>query len=247
MVTFPTNTLALIVVITVMIVAAFWFVWSQGLQQLPFAAAVKRNWRWGAAALLILWTAARMALLLSNRFTQIPRYTQASLAVGLSLGILPLLLLPPFRQVVRAIPGAWLVGVQAIRIEGFFFLALVDMKLLPPEFALPAGIGDMTVGILALGVAYAIVRQKPYARKITIAWNLLGLLDLAVAITTGLLYIGPFAAKVAGSGISLVYLNYVLLIPGVAVPLLATMHFYSLFQIVSRQDAKQVIKDRTFA
>ncbi len=239
-VTFPTNTIALIVVITVTVVIAFWLIWSQGLKQLPFKESVKRSWQWGVAAVLAVWVAARMDLLSSSKFAQIPNYTRASLIVGLSLSILPFLL-PQFRQIVRAIPQVWLIGIHTIRIGGFFFLALMDMKLLPPQFALPAGIGDMAVGILAPIVVYAIAQQKPYARNITVAWNLLGLLDLIVALTTGLLYIGPFAAKVAAYGVALYYLNYVLLIPSVVVPLLATMHFYSLYQMISKQDDKLVI------
>ncbi len=239
-VTFPTNTITLVVAITVVVVIAFWLIWSQGLKQLPFKESVKRGWQWGVAALLVVWVAARMDLLSSSKFAQIPSYTRASLIAGLSLGILPFLL-PQFRQIVRAIPQVWLVGIQTIRIGGFFFLALMDMKLLPSQFALPAGIGDMAVGILAPLVVYAIAQQKSYARNVVIAWNLLGLLDLVVALTTGLLYIGPFAAKVGASGVALYYLNYALLIPSIVVPLLAAMHFYSLYQIVSRQSDKLAI------
>ncbi len=245
-VTFPANTITYIAGTTAVVITAFWFVWSQGLKQLSFKESVKRNWKWGAAIVLMLWVAVRIELLLSNRVTQAAAYTRTSLMLGLLLGTLPIFL-PQFRQIVRAIPQLWLVGIQTIRIGGFVFLALLDMKLLPPAFALPAGIGDMTVAILALGVMYAIARQKPYARNITIAWSLLGLLDFVIALATGLLYIGPYAARVAQSGISLQYLNYVLLIPSVLVPLFTLMHFYLLYQVVSRQSDKQVIKDPTFA
>ncbi len=147
------------------------------------------------------------------------------LVLGTLAGILPLLISPVFRQIVRAIPETWLVGIQAIRVAGFLFLALMDMRLLPAEFALPAGYGDVTVGLLALGA---------------IGWNALGLLDLVSALTTGIIYIGPFAAQVAASGGSPLYLNYVLIIPSFGVPLFALLHVYSLFQILSARVDKMV-------
>jgi hypothetical protein len=131
------------------------------------------------------------------------------------------------------VPQTWLVGIQTIRVGGFLLLALLDMKLLPAEFALPAGIGDMTVGLLALGVLYLLTQRKPYARALAMGWNGLGLLDFAVAFTTGRLYNTPFAAEVAASGGSVLYLNYVFIIPAVAVPLFALLHLYSLFQLLS--------------
>lgn len=240
-ITFPANTIASIIAITATVVIAFWFIWAQGLKYLPFDEPVKRNWRRGAAVVLGLWITARMGLLSSNQTDPIAIYLQASLVLGLLLGILPLILLRQFRQIVRAIPEVWLVGVQATRVGGFVFLALLDMRLLPPEFALPAGIGDMTVGVLALGVMYAIVQQKAYARQVTIVWNLFGLLDFIVALMTGLLYIGPFAAGLAESGASLHYLSYVFLIPSIVVPLFSVMHLYSLYQIFSRQYDKSAI------
>src|SRR5262249_7585979 len=116
---------------------------------------------------------------------------------------------------------------------GFVFLALLDMKLLPAEFALPAGYGDMIVGLLALAVVYSLAKRKPYARAFTIAWNILGLLDFTTALTTGNIYLAPFASQLAASGISPLYLNYVLIVPTFAVPLLTVLHLYSLVQMLS--------------
>ena len=44
------------------------------------------------------------------------------------MGILPLLISPVFRQIVRAMPETWLVGIHTIRVVGFVFLALLDRK-----------------------------------------------------------------------------------------------------------------------
>ena len=45
----------------------------------------------------------------------------------------------------------------------------------------PAGIGDVTTGLLAAFVAYAWYSGKPYARTAAIAWNIFGMADLVNA------------------------------------------------------------------
>ncbi len=232
---FPMNTVILIVAVTIGTGVGAWFIVSQALERLEGAPAIKRGWRWGVALILGLWLLIRLAFAVNPPGGAVlgREVNIGFIVVGLLIGLLPLLLSPFFRQLIRAMPATWLVGLHTIRLEGFVFLALLDMKLLPAGFALPAGYGDMTVGLLALGLVYLLARQKPYARTLAIGWNLLGLLDLVSALTTGVLYIGPFAAQLAAAGISPLYLNYVFLIPDFVVPLLAALHFYSLFQLLS--------------
>ena len=241
-ISFPTNTVVLMIAAMIGTGAGVWFSLAQGLRQVSVAAQVQRTWRWGAAIVLIAWLLVRLALSVNPPGGAVlgAPFITAFLVLGILAGILPLLISPVFRQIVRAIPETWLVGLQAIRVAGFLFLALMDMKLLPAEFALPAGCGDVTVGLLALGVVYLLANRKPYARALAIGWNVLGLLDLISALTTGIIYIGPFAAQVAASGGSPLYLNYVLIIPSFGVPLFALLHIYSLFQILSARVDKMV-------
>ena len=247
---FPTNTVVLIIAAMIGAGAGSWFILSQGLERLPIASHVKRVWRWGAAIVLLAWLLARLLLAMNPSVTTVlaTPYTFISLiflVLGLLAGIL-LLLSPFFRQIIRAAPATWLVGIHAIRFAGFNFLALMDMNLLPAGFALPAGYGDMLVALLALGVVYLLAKRKPYARALAIGWNGLGLLDFAVALTTAFIYNGPFVDQLAASGVSLLYLNYVFLIPSFAVPLFGLLHIYSLFQMLSaqadrtKQDAREL-------
>jgi hypothetical protein len=237
---FPTNTVILILALMVGAGVGSWFILAQSLRQLPLAPQIKRAWRWGAAIVLSAWLLARLALgsnppgatVLGTPYSFL---SFTSLILGLLVGIVLLLFSSVFRQIIRAAPETWLVGIHAIRIGGFAWLALMDMQLLPAEFALPTGYGDMTVGLLALMMAYLLAKRKPYARALVIGWNVLGLLDFVVAITTAFIYLGPFAAQLAVSGVSLRYFNYVLLIPSFGVPLFSLLHIYSLFQMVSVQ------------
>ncbi len=234
---FPTNTIGLILVSLIAVVIATWVIFSQSIRRVPVPPARKRLWRWGVAIFLLLWFGSNLyfaafppqAGFLSKQANLIV----TSIGIGMLFGLGAFLISPTFRQILQAIPSTNIVLVHALRLEGFFFLALLDMHLLPPGFALPAGLGDMTVGALALGVAYLLAKRTPHIQNLLIAWNLLGMLDFVSAMTTGLLLIGPFAAQAAASGASISYLNYVLLVPSFGIPLLALLHVYSLFQTLT--------------
>jgi hypothetical protein len=239
---FPTNTVVLLVAAMIGTGVSIWLILSLTLRQMAIPQRTKHLWRWGAALILSVWLIARLRFAIdppNGAVISVPALV-AFLTFGLVAGTLPLVISPTFRQIVRALPETWIVGVHAVRILGFVFLALMDMKLLPAQFALPAGLGDMTVGLLAPVVAYLLARRYRYARILVIGWNILGLLDFVTAIATGGAYIGPFATQLATSGVSLSYLNFVLLIPSFAVPLLALLHIYSLIQMLSpRADVTQ--------
>jgi hypothetical protein len=91
------------------------------------------------------------------------------------------------RQVIEAVPQTWIAGVQFYRVMGVIFLVLYAAGKLPGVFAWPAGIGDVITGLLApvVGIAYA-RRSQAMAGRLR-AWNLFGIGDLIVAVTTGFL------------------------------------------------------------
>jgi hypothetical protein len=90
-------------------------------------------------------------------------------------------------QVIDATPLSWLVGVQAYRVIGVVFLILLGAGQLPREFALPAGSGDVLVGLLALLVAWLVRSGSKRALTAAYMWNALGILDFVLAMATGLL------------------------------------------------------------
>jgi hypothetical protein len=236
---FPTNTLILITVGVSGLGLVIWLMLSIVLDRLSLAPSVKRNWLWGAALVLAGWLIVRLALEFSTTGGQ-PIGVQATIAFvtfGLFVGTLPLNS-ATFRQIVRATPMTWIIGLHAGRVIGGLFLVLLDMKLLPANFAVPAGYGDVIVAILSLVVVYLLVTNKPYARSVAIVWNLLGILDLVVALTTGTLFIAPFVSQLAATGVPVHYLNYVLLIPTYGVPLVGVFHVYSLYQLSLPRKAK---------
>jgi hypothetical protein len=246
---FPTNTIILITAAIAGTGAVVWFALSETLRRLPLAPQVKRNWRWGTALVLSAWLLVRLALEVAPPDGQllgtVP--TIGFVVFGIFVGTLPLAISPAFRQIVRATPATWIIGIHAVRVVGGLFLSLNDMKLLPAAFALPAGYGDVTVAVLSLVVIYLLAENKPYARAVAIVWNLLGLLDLVTALITGTINIAPFATQLAATGVSPLYLNYVLIIPAYGVPLVGVLHIYSLYQMFTKRVdvTKQDTQDTT--
>jgi len=59
--------------------------------------------------------------------------------------------------------------------HGLYFPSAVVKPFLPGYFALPAGIGDTLTGVFAIGVAIALQRETPSARKLAYAVNIFGL------------------------------------------------------------------------
>src|SRR5262245_38317630 len=57
-----------------------------------------------------------------------------------------------FREFVRGLPLKILILLHVSRLVGIYFLILERHGKLPKEWAVPAGIGDITVAALAIGV-----------------------------------------------------------------------------------------------
>jgi hypothetical protein len=136
-----------------------------------------------------------------------------------------------FREFVLGLSPVTLTQVQAWRIVGFVFLVMYAYRLLPGEFALPAGWGDMLIGATALVAASRLA--KPNHRAGFIAWQLLGMTDLVVALGSGaagqLLSAGKSVGSDAISTAPMTVLP-LSLIPTFAVPLLFLLHVICIAQ-----------------
>lgn len=237
-VTLPFHTSAFIVALMVTTGAGAWLLLSHGLRRTSIPPAAARRWRWGLGLGLTAWLGGRLALspnppgstLLATPYSFL---SFAFLLGGLAAGLLLLAASPAFRQAVRAVPMRWLVGLHAIRIGGFAWLVLLDMHLLPPGFALPTGYGDMAVGATALLVVLLLARHHPRAHTAVIAWNVLGVADFALAVTTAFAAMPAFVGQLEAAGAPLAYLNYPFLIPSFGVAVFGLLHAYSLYQVWS--------------
>jgi outer membrane protein TolC len=131
--------------------------------------------------------------------------------------------------VINAVPLPWLVGIQLYRVVGLLFLVLYGAGQVPGEFAIPAGVGDVLIGLTAPLVAYGLHRAFAWSHGAAIVWNVAGMLDLAVAIGTGFLSSpGPLHLLAVDNPNHLITAFPLVLIPLFAVPLSVVLHLAAL-------------------
>ena len=135
-------------------------------------------------------------------------------------------------RVIDAVPQQWLVGVQLYRALGVIFLILYSTGKLPGLFAWPAGVGDIAIGLLAPVVGYAYARAPRDTAGFVRAWNVFGILDLVVAVTTGFMtapsLIQPIEVQPSSE---LMTVLPMVLIPIYLVPLSILLHLASLAKL----------------
>ena len=152
--------------------------------------------------------------------------------VPVLVGLLLLMRSTRVGVILDATPPSWLIGIQAYRVFGGIFLVNWAKGLMPGAFALPAGTGDVLVGLLALPVAFYVSRRGPAGRAAGIAWNLLGLADFAVAIAMGAMSSpGPLQAVSFAQPNRLLGTYPSVMIPAFAVPSSIILHVLSLWQL----------------
>lgn len=168
--------------------------------------------------------------------------------VGIALGVgVPLLLFfaglrlsRSFRDFVLSLDLRFIAGIQAWRWAGLGFLDLYAYNVLPGIFALPAGLGDMAIGFTAPWMILGLVRQPDFAGSATfIRWNVLGILDLAVALTIGTLTATLSTGAAGEISTAPMATLPLLLIPAFLVPLFLMLHTAALMQ------SRQIIRRRS--
>jgi hypothetical protein len=222
-----------------MVVAlAFWLyrliaraVESAGLSAVT-AARVRRNTGLAVGGwLLLALVSARSSPALDaggNGVVPISFPFFALVSLGAALGLLAFS--PTWRRVVDAVPAGSLISVQIFRLIGGIFLPLYAIGSLPRHFALPAGLGDIAVGLLAPVVALAVRNQVRGARPLALGWNLFGFADLLVAVGmgTGYLLLASQPGLHAPPTAAAMTFFPLVLIPTFAVPLGFILHIYSI-------------------
>ena len=152
--------------------------------------------------LLVVFTATLTALLLATR---IPIVTRIVADPG-----------TPMRL---ALP-------HTLRVVGVLFLIVMAQGHLPAVFALPAGLGDIAIGVAAPFVARRLARGT--GRAGAVRFNVLGILDLVVAVSIAFLLFEFVEVTPSTAPLRLLPLA---LIPTVAVPLAVALHIVSLRQL----------------
>ena len=183
--------------------------------------------------LAVIWSAAiNGAFRPSNT---LPPLLPLAIFMPVIVGVPILLRSKRIGEVLDAMPASWLIGLQVYRVVGGVFLAGWARGVVPGVFALPAGIGDVTTGLLALPVAYYLASRNGDAARSAIGWNIFGLIDFTIAVGIGMAITpGPFqliAPSVPNAGLGL---YPAVMIPAFAVPSSILLHALSLRQLRRR-------------
>lgn len=214
-----------------------WYVWTLvaigvigivGLTARTLYRAASARVAAGFAVVWSAWIALSAVLAYRGVYQQVGNPPWIAVAAG---GALLALLLATRTGPIRAAfttPAALagLIWPQSLRVVGGAFLIAMALGGIPAVFALPAGLGDMAVGIAAVVIARRLARGE---RTGAVWFNVLGLTDLVVAVSLGFLAgLGPAPIlAVTPSTADLAVLPLVL-IPTTAVPLVAALHVVSL-------------------
>ncbi|HEV2097715.1 MAG TPA: hypothetical protein VGR45_02180 [Stellaceae bacterium] len=225
---------ALRLIVQALISVALW----QGLEQCDMTPAQRRNVWLGIMIPFTLWPAVIWGGAVNGVFRpDTARLPLLPIAIFLPVIIGAPILLRSKRigQVLDAMPTAWLVALQLYRVFGAIFLASWMRGAAPGAFALPAGIGDMITGLLAVPVAISLATGTVEARKAAVAWNIFGLADFAVAVFMGLITSpGPFQLIVPSVPSIGAGAYPTVMIPAFAVPSSVLLHVLSLRQLRRR-------------
>jgi hypothetical protein len=140
-----------------------------------------------------------------------------------------------FREYVLSPDVRTLTFLQAWRIIGFAFVIGGAYRILPNSFALPAGWGDVLVGLTA--PLAALFLSRPDRARAFVAWQLLGMLDLVVAVTTAVLASGAVGPVAGGLTSRELFVLPYSLIPTFGVPMVMIFHIICLWQVAARRTA----------
>jgi len=198
----------------------------------------QRPVRLAVSIALLAWFLLVVALGAVGAFVGPPGTPPVPIALGVATPLVIFFLLlrfsTSFREFVLSLDLRLVAGIQAWRWAGMGFLFLYAYKVLPGWFAFPAGLGDMAIGATAPWMILSLARQPGFAATSAfVRWNLLGILDLAVAVSIGAVS-AIFATGNPGdlSAAPMASLP-LLLIPAFLVPSFLMLHTTALMQ--SRQ------------
>ena len=134
-----------------------------------------------------------------------------------------------FRRFVRSLVGdPWgITALQTYRVLGVSMAIQALRNALPAVFGLPAGFGDLFIGVTALLAALAWSSGTRSGKAVFVLWNVLGVLDLIIAVSMGALAAFTQSGPVTMAPMRLYPLS---LVPAFGVPLAFILHFTGLAQ-----------------
>jgi hypothetical protein len=118
-----------------------------------------------------------------------------------------------------------LIAVHTWRIVGIVFLWGMTQELLDPAFAIPAGVGDILIGLTAVPFAIFLWKGYSWSKYAVVVWSVLGIADLINAVSLGLIITNPDFSTSTMATFPWI------LVPTVGVPLALALHGITLYRL----------------
>jgi hypothetical protein len=190
------------------IIAAFIFgvMFAINVAVLVGLAKISVRTKLKAIGLSAVWASAVMTIAALGGFApgSVGRFPAPVLAfaVLVASGAIGWMFSAAFRNALQSIPVAALIGVNAFRIAGVFFVLLTSQGRLSEPFGPVAGWGDIIAGLVAIPLAVWLATGKSVSGWALAAWNAFGALDLVVALSLAFLSApgSPFQIFKDGNG-----------------------------------------------
>jgi hypothetical protein len=188
------------------------------------------------ALALILWLALVLTIGTRDGYVTTPGHLPLPIFVGVTVPIATFLLTfrlwPSFRRLILSLDLVAAATIQAWRFGGLGILALYAYgRYRACLRGLPDWV-DMAIGASAVWVAWLLSRRPVWAiRRAFVMWNLLGILDLVVAVGMGAV-VSVLALETVGEMTTLPMTQMPLvMVPGFLVPMFVMLHLTALLQV----------------
>ena len=207
-----------------------------------------RSWTTAVGAVLFVFLAA--AIVIGNGGYLTNPAASLIVPIGVTVGVPVALFLATFaaparfRGFVLAQDLRILTMMHLWRVVGFTFLLLYAFDTLPAVFAIPAGVGDVAIGVAAIFIVARMERDPGFVRAKGFArFHLLGLLNFAVAVGTSGLAAGAIPGLIPGGVTSAAMDVWPLnIFPSFIVPLFIILHLTVLLKVRAlRRDAGETV------
>ncbi len=190
------------------------------------------------AYVVLVWFLLVLSGSVLGIFAQSPLVFYLTVGAPVVLFLAGYLLSEVFRGFVRYLVGdPWVItALQTYRVLGVSMAIEALWNALPTVFGLPAGFGDLFIGVTALLAAASWSSGGRFGKGVFALWNVLGLLDLIIAVSTGVL-----AGFTSSGPVTMAPMRFypLSLVPAFGVPLAFILHFTGLAQFwyLSRKEA----------
>lgn len=127
-----------------------------------------------------------------------------------------------------------LIAVHTWRIGGIAFLLAMTQGRLDPALAIPAGVGDILIGVTAIPLAIFLWKGYSWSKYAVIVWSVLGIADLVNAVTLGIITNPDLSTSTTGTWILSNLIGRpvsLIFVPTVAVPTAIFLHVIVLYRL----------------